>query len=128
MTGFNISSLLNFNPADYQCFKCFSLFKKEKFSIEMWSDYYLFKEIRYSVNSPSTRKCESCGVHYEIIRLNDSPHNELYKVLESNRCISTIDDLIIHSKSLARIANDLNGKNSKYPPIKGLLAALNQAK
>ena len=123
MTDFDISSLLNFEPANYQCIKCFSLFKSK----QTLHDLSVFEWNR-DVFGSRIVQCPNCQVEYDFMQEHDYDYKDIIRVLRLNQCISTIDDLIEHSKTLAKIANKIKENNPNYPPIKGLFEALNQAK
>ncbi len=121
MSSFDISSLLNFEPANYQCIKCLSLFKS-KYKLK---DYCVF-EWNKDLFGIRDVKCPHCQVKYDLIKDNDYNSSEIISALRFNNCVSTIDDLMDHSKRMAIIANEIN--NNNVPPIRVLFDALNQAK
>jgi hypothetical protein len=124
MTGFDIKTLLDFQPPHYQCEKCLALFKRDTLPGKQSTD----KE---------APKCLICEVQYIPA---DFKHWQVDAYLASRGYEIKIHDLVPHTRQLARIASDMNagcytGEFPDFPfmgfrnysPFEALLEAIRQA-
>ncbi|MFQ5852200.1 MAG: phosphatidylserine/phosphatidylglycerophosphate/cardiolipin synthase family protein [Candidatus Binatia bacterium] len=105
MTAFDIENLLEFNPPGCHCEKCLALLSSPL--------HLTYKGSRLF--------CPTCGVEY--IRTEEFKHPHQY--LDSMGCNIEFNEIVEHARGLARIAWQI--RNSKCPPLSGLLRALNAA-
>ncbi len=105
--GFDIESLLRFEPARFLCERCCALLTQ--------------------VSTTGGRLlCPACGVEY----VRDT-YQDVDAYLQSRGYGLQYRDLIHHSRELALIAKQMRGalhtQRGEYPPMRGLLAAFAQA-
>ncbi len=104
MNRFDIASLLRFRPAQFLCERCCALL--------------------YDMNG----RCAVCGVEY--ILTDDFP--SFHDYFRKRHLTIQFRNLIEHSQRLALIARQMHDSNggqlsSVYPPMRGLLASLQNA-
>jgi phosphatidylserine/phosphatidylglycerophosphate/cardiolipin synthase-like enzyme len=110
MSSFDINSLLHFAPPEFMCERCCAL-------------------LTHVSQTTSPLRCPVCGVAY--VPTEDYPYPADY--LTARGCAIAFDDLIDHSRKLARIAyalrHSLHSKadTNDYPPMRALLQTLNNA-
>ncbi|MDX2162734.1 MAG: phospholipase D-like domain-containing protein [bacterium] len=114
MPGFDIESLLRFAPPEYLCERCCALLPA------------LPQTMPQGISAPIVR-CPSCGVQY--IPTDDYPFPGEYLAARGRRV--NFQELYAHTRELARIGRDMRlamqGQAPGYPPMRGLLEALNSA-
>jgi hypothetical protein len=108
MPGFDIESLLQFQPARYHCEKCRALLKKPLPS-----------------QSNGRLVCPVCRLEYIPADFN---HEQWGDYLEQEYCSIKFDDIIEHGKQLARAAYQIRNCNLEVvPPLRILFEALSNA-
>lgn len=118
MPGFDIGSLLNFEPARYQCERCLGLLKKTP------------KEFSGKTNP----MCPLCNVTY--VATDNFSTSQMDRYLEHIGYAIQIENIFEHCKNLATIALKVRSLEETsevhppetYPPLRGLFEALNQAR
>jgi hypothetical protein len=122
MPGFDIKTLLQFQPPEYHCEKCFALFRRNTVPSKQWSD-------------KDPPKCPVCDVQYTPADFNDW---QVDAYLRSRGYEIKIHDLVAHTRQLARIVADMTSgyytgeffnlmPYVKYSPFEALLDAIRQA-
>jgi phosphatidylserine/phosphatidylglycerophosphate/cardiolipin synthase-like enzyme len=92
MTGFDIKTLLHFQPPQYQCEKCLALYKRDTVPGRKWGE----KE---------PPQCGVCEVQYTPA---DFKSSQVAAYLTSRGYEIKIQDLVPHTRQLARIVADMN--------------------
>jgi phosphatidylserine/phosphatidylglycerophosphate/cardiolipin synthase-like enzyme len=118
MPGFDIGSLLNFEPARFQCERCLGLLKQTP------------KDFTGKTNPT----CPLCKVTY--IATDTFSTSQMDRYLEHMGYSVQIENIFEHCKNLATIAlkvRSLEQTNESYPPeayppLRGLFEALNYAR
>ena len=110
MPGFNIESLLAFRPANYLCVKCLGLLTSAPMFLEGSEKF--------------VGKCPVCGVQY----LPSGKVRSSGEFFKEWRLRLEYDDIIGHSKRLARVGMDFRRETNDWPPLRSLYATLSLAK
>jgi hypothetical protein len=114
MSGFDIKTLLQFEPARYQCLKCLALLKETTII-----------DVLESRNRESF-VCPSCNVEY--IPTDTFGAYEIFDYLRYRNCYVHTQDIMRHGKQLALIAMDMPYQAPSNPPFRHLLMAMSRAK
>lgn len=107
ITNFDIQNLLYFQQRQAQCQKCLAI---------------LPKMLR---NQLQQIYCPVCRVQYAIF--NNFQIEQFQAYFRNQGLYVEINDPIEQCQQLASIANSMQQSSPNYPPIRGLLQALNQA-
>jgi phosphatidylserine/phosphatidylglycerophosphate/cardiolipin synthase-like enzyme len=117
MAGFDIGSLLNFEPARFQCERCLGLLKRTP----------------TDVTAKTNPSCPLCKVTY--IATDVFSTSQMDRYLEHMGYSIQIENIFEHCKNLATIALKVRNLEEEegpfpqdYPPLRGLLEALSQAR
>lgn len=111
-SGFDIKSLVGFNPPVYRCKACLALLSE--------LDFYAMVR-----KTPDVR-CPACQTLYVFAEGAD--HWRLARDMQFEGFAVKYHDLIEHAKELAYTAWAFHEVPETYPPLKTLMEALSQAK
>jgi hypothetical protein len=109
MPSFDIKTLLNFRPANYQCVKCRALLQTDLLGAE------------------GPLECPVCKVRYEST--DKMSTWEVWRYLEINGGYIPLKNTTEHGRTLATVATRIQQPNKEwFPPLLGFFEALNSAK